>query len=905
MKCMFLVLIHLHVISAAHAQLKLKPSVDSTVYGKWPHLSDWETPILNNTGTYVCYTLHNSPIGSYTSIIQSTIDSHQIVFPGVRSQDVRFHDKYVFLSKEDSLVIVNLQSGAKRLISEVSSYAVNERFPSRFIYKKNDTVFCRELDGDSNIYFIHVKNYKVSDNGRSMVIECYTDLSKLNDLELKYIDLQANFSRKIFSGTARQYVFDSTGTQLIFIAEKFLDTINQSSVLYYKEGYRTAKQLFTSWIKVDGITWVLSESDPVFTEDGRRIRFNMKKCKQNVTNNGISESDASVDIWSYFDMDLQPKQLLQGAVDTNFSREYSFIYDIKNNKLARLNFGNEILFTTKNSFSIVGNEIDISYDFLIKPNEPKTWVVYHSNGKREELFSQPSNLFCSPSGKFIVYWNHDLNQYHVLNTINRGRNSITNNNVSELWIDSTKDVPGVSTYFGVAGWKEKDSEVLIYDEYDIWLVNLEGKGDPKCVTRGYGRKNKIVFRVEYFNSDRYPLIKEYDKLLLTALNRKNKYNGFYTISLNSGLDPELLTMDPAVYHLRERSANNTIQSHFEPAKAKKADIYLVTRQSASEMPNLFLTSDFKVFRPLTELHPHTSYNWLTSELITWKIDAEHYSQGILYKPQNFDSTKKYPVIFHFYEKLSDGLYLFKMPDWSIASIDIPTYVSNEYLVFVPDIYYEIGNPGERILASVISAAQHIAKLPFVDTDRMGLQGHSYGGYEVNYIVTHTGMFAAAMEAAGQTNLISGYGSIGYSGRSLQFQYERGQQRIGFSLWDRPDLYLRNSPIFNANKITTPLLIMHNKEDNAVPWSHGIELFNACRRLGKPCWMLQYDCSPRQGHQLVNILARKDYTIRVQQFFDRYLKGKPAPKWMTKGVPAKEKKFFSGIDLDTGVTSDAN
>jgi dipeptidyl aminopeptidase/acylaminoacyl peptidase len=221
-------------------------------------------------------------------------------------------------------------------------------------------------------------------------------------------------------------------------------------------------------------------------------------------------------------------------------------------------------------------------------------------------------------------------------------------------------------------------------------------------------------------------------------------------------------------------------------------------------------------------------------------------------------------------------------------------VSNGYLVFDPNIYYKNGEPGESAYNSVVSAAKMLAKKPWVDSTKMALQGHSWAGYQIAYLVTRTKMFAAAHAGAPVANMTSAYGGIRWgTGLNRQFQYEKTQSRIGATLWQRPDLYIKNSPLFRADKITTPLLIMHNDADGAVPWQQGIEFFTALRRLGKKVWMLEYN---GEDHNLVERRNRKDLSVRLGQFFDHFLKGAPEPRWMSEGVPATLKGIDWGLEV---------
>lgn len=268
---------------------------------------------------------------------------------------------------------------------------------------------------------------------------------------------------------------------------------------------------------------------------------------------------------------------------------------------------------------------------------------------------------------------------------------------------------------------------------------------------------------------------------------------------------------------------------------------------------------------------------MTATLLHWKMTDGDSRQGILYKPASFDSTKQYPVIFNYYGESSDCLNCYRPPELSSGELNIPWYVSRDYLVFVPDIDIPKGHPGKGFANAVISAAAYLSRFTWVNKYKMGLQGHSFGGYGTNYIITHSSLFAAAQESCGPTDLISGYGAIRkYSGKSLQFIYERGQDNMGATPWERPDLYIESSPVLRADQITTPLLIMHNEDDNTVPFAQAIELFTALRRLKKPVWLLKYE---HEGHQLLNEKNKLDFTIRQQAFFDHFLKDLPAAGWL--------------------------
>jgi len=278
--------------------------------------------------------------------------------------------------------------------------------------------------------------------------------------------------------------------------------------------------------------------------------------------------------------------------------------------------------------------------------------------------------------------------------------------------------------------------------------------------------------------------------------------------------------------------------------------------------------------------------------------------GVLYKPEDFDSTKKYPVIFNYYEKFSQRCYQFPMPGLTTSNINIPWFVSHGYLVFTPDIQYTVASrPGGMTITeaannAVASAAEYLSQRPYIDKNHLAIQGHSFGGHETNGIITQTNLFAAAAEMAGYSDPISAYLTLvtGNENSTVEklHKIDHFNQRMGATPWERPDLYRRNSPVQNADKANTPLLIVHNKKDGSVNFRQGLEMYMALRRLGKPCWLLQYDNS---GHTLRGRDAL-DYTIRLTQYFDHYLKGKPAPYWMTINSLAEYKGKNNLYALDT-------
>jgi dipeptidyl aminopeptidase/acylaminoacyl peptidase len=461
------------------------------------------------------------------------------------------------------------------------------------------------------------------------------------------------------------------------------------------------------------------------------------------------------------------------------------------------------------------------------------------------------------------------------------------------------DHPDDPPPYGLMKWHENDKYVYVYDRYDVWQCDPEGKTAARSLTNGYGRAHKIAYRYTTVDKEE-KYINDTQTVVFKTLNEVNKDGGL------------------AFHFMRNKifgdygPAFGPFQIGVQVIKAKNCDQYVYTKESFNQSPVLTVlyraTIEDLRYEPGTHFKDSISeqelyatnpqqknYNWLTAELVKWKMFDGNMSEGLLFKPENFDAKKKYPMILYFYEKNSDGLYLYRPPAPSASTINIPYFASNGYLVFVPDIHYKNGEPGESAYNAVVSAAKYFTKMPWVNSTKMAIQGQSWGGYQVAYLVTRTNMFAAAEAGAPVSNMTSAYGGIRWqTGINRQFQYERSQSRIGYTLWQRPDLYIKNSPLFRADKVNTPLLITHNDADGSVPWYQGIEYFTALRRLGKKVWMLQYN---GEDHNLVERRNRKDLSVRLGQYFDHFLKGAPAPKWLAEGVPATQKGIDWGTELE--------
>lgn len=633
--------------------------------------------------------------------------------------------------------------------------------------------------------------------------------------------------------------------------------------------------------------WINERGDVSFSEDGSRVFFGTSPRPEPEKDEEDDDDDEEVvlDIWNWKDPYMMPMQLLQAESERN--RSFMAVTHVDGGpsvQLATQEIPNVSVGRDGDADVALGTT-DIPYRQLLSwdGRYNDLYIIDVETGAREravEALRGRGQL--SPGAKYLYWWNGFEMAWFAMN-VEDGELVEISAGIPHPVHNILNDVPQAPRPADQAVWTEDDERVLIYDRYDIWLVDPTGREAPRNVTEGVGRSEGIRFRYVREDSDEEAVDLDREALL-SAFNLTTKQDGYYRDRLGRNDRPQRLVM-----------GDFDLSS---PTKAEDADVVIFTRQTFTEFPDLWTSSsDFSDMTRLSDANPQQSeYRWGTAELVEWNSNDGVPLQGILYKPDGFDPTQKYPMMVYFYERMSDRLHRYTVPAAGSSSINYSFYVSRGYVLFIPDIPYEIGHPGESAIDAVIPGVLSVVTKGFIDTDKIGVQGHSWGGYQIAHMITRTNLFAAAEAGAPVVNMTSAYGGIRWgSGRVRQFQYERAQSRIGGSLWERPLEFIENSPLFQADKIQTPLLMLHNDKDGAVPWYQGIEMFSAMRRLGKPTWMLNYN---GEAHGLRKEQNRKDWAIRMQQFFDHYLMDAPPAVWMVRGVPAVLKGRTLGLELVT-------
>ncbi len=623
-----------------------------------------------------------------------------------------------------------------------------------------------------------------------------------------------------------------------------------------------------------------SNNNLTFTHDGNRLFFGFmdaemanidskntaqKDEKENVYDIENIVEDRGLDIWHGDDPRIKPNEKVSWKSTKNHL--YTAVYHFNKNEWIQLADHEMPDVSIAHNARVVLGSSQVPY------MKEMTWEGFFKDWYYVDLESGSRTLIgnklsegvhLSPGGKYAVFYENK--NWNMLD-IKKGTTRNITKNMAVPFYNEDHDYPSRVPGYGVAGWVEGDRAVMINDKYDIWKFPTD-LSKPINITDGAGREAKRIFRVERINKGRNEPFGNNEELLLTSYHDMKKNFGFYKAN----------TARSGVKRLLEDDKKFTFVK-----KAEQANIILYKQEAYDEFPNIWTAnnSDFKRTKKLTHLHEdlHKKWNWGKAELIDWLSLDGKFIQGIVIKPDNYDPNKRYPIMTYYYRFFTDKLYDFNEPKTNHRPV-FAQYVSDDYVVFLPDIRFEVGRPGFSATKSLVPGIQKLIELGIADEDKLGLHGHSWSGYETAFMITQTTIFDAAVAGAPVGNMTSAYGGIRWgSGLARQFQYEKTQSRIGESLVEAPEKYIENSPVFFADKITTPLLIMHGDADGAVPWYQSIELYLAMRRYNKEVVFLQYHDEP---HHLQKFSNKLDYAIRMKEYFDYYLKGEGEPEWIIKG-----------------------
>jgi dipeptidyl aminopeptidase/acylaminoacyl peptidase len=745
----------------------------------------------------------------------------------------------------------------------------------------------RDLSTGSQTTIPEVSEYAINKTGAWLA---YGVSSKTPANEGAFARGIANGVRKTLLGGPGNYkgfVFDTAGGQAAFVSDR--DDAKAPAPRYKLYQWSTSADAASELSMPATAPMVVSDNGRLeFSKDGKRLYFGTSPPR-------AAEPDElpdliKVDIWNYKDAELQPMQKVRA--DQEMKRTYRAVFHLAEKRFAQLATQDMPDVRTGDSATQVLGVSNVPYRQLVSwdGNYDDYYLVKLADGSRQKILDKEHfGATVSPGGNYILYFDEDDDNWYTVR-VSDGRKTNMTKGLGVRFQSETDDRPEHPTPYGQAGWTTDDNTVLLYDRYDIWEIRPDGSV-PRMLTAGLGRKQQIVFRYrrtepvaptqepteEEAGPRRQtdePVIPTTRPVLLSAVDERTKASGLYRVTFPAGPEPAKIVMLDKAFGV--------------PIKARNADVYVFTLSRFEEFGNLWTSSDaFTDMKQVSDANPQQAqYNWGRSELVEYvNADGKHL-QAILTKPENFDPSKKYPMLVYIYEQLTNNLHRYVAPAPGGSSINVTRYASNGYIILQPDIVYDLGYPGQSALKCVLPAVQKVLSMGFVDPARVGIQGHSWGGYQISYMITKTNIFRAVEAGASVGDMFGGYGGIRWgTGMSRAFQYEKTQSRIGVPPWKNPLIYMENSPLFWIENIHTPYLTMANDEDDAVPWQQGIEFFTAMRRLGKEAYMFVYN---GEKHGLRQRENQKHWTVHMAEYFDYFFKDAPKPDWMEHGVPYLDK-----------------
>lgn len=917
-----------------------KKKIDHTAYDGWNSIS---AVVQSNSGQLISYEI-NPQEGDGNLYVEHIDGTKKRSFARGKQAQISNDESFVvFLIKpeadtirslkldkakkdkfpKDTIAIYNPSIDSLQLIANVKSYKLaNEGNWLAYLSEKDERPECskkkckhkkkkkciiKSKTSGTTLHLINptngetatidaVTDYKISKKGNHLFY--ITSLKGDEDtLSLHRFDLATMKSTTLLSNQLKiaKLTLDYENEQLVFLHSTDTNERKTFALSYWNQSTNLASILIDSNTTGMPTGYTVSEfCNPYFSRNGKRLFIGTNKIVEQEAEDTLLESEkAKVDVWSGFDLRIQPQQLKQQKSDEkkNYKAVYNFstkkFVQIADEDLERIRTIDHANSNKALGYSDKAYQKSMTWAF---PWKSDVYLIDLETGENSLIKEgQAYGTSLAPSANYFMWYNGSDSSWYSKNMASGVEQNLTQK-TSALFASDVNGNPYVPYSEGSTGWTilDDDEYFIVNSRFDVWALCPSKPYQSFSITEGAGKTNNITYR--YHRLDYDSTYTDINNGLIHATDFETKSEAYHSISVsfseiferNTGNLEELISTDHRFTLL---------------SKAKNSDQILFRRMNFLEYPELETsTINFKNPKKLTTTNPQQEeYNWGTVEMVEWTSFEGRELRGLLYKPEDFDSTKSYPMIAYFYEKYTESIHVHYVPK-PTASIVYPTeYVSNGYIIFIPDIEYTAGHPAQSAYDCIVSGTNYLTKkYSWIDSTRMGLQGQSWGGYQTAQLVTMTDKYKAAMAGAPVSNMFSAYGGVRWgSGLSRMFQYERTQSRIGYTIWEKPELYIENSPIFGLPNVHTPLLIMHNDGDGAVPWYQGIELYMGLRRLDQPVWLLNYN---GDQHNLMKTANRKDLSIRMRQFFDYYLLDAEIPTWMDEGVPATNKGINYGLGL---------
>ncbi len=689
---------------------------------------------------------------------------------------------------------------------------------------------------------------------------------------LYLIDLESGARRPLDNDTLRyaRMAWDEDGTALAVLKgltpEEMTERSNVLLAFTEVDDRRPARfQLDPHTMAEFPPSMVISERGPLsWSADRSRVLFGIKAQEEELEEDEDNPI-ANVDIFHWNDERIQTVQEVRARADRNFTFRATF--NLQEGAFVRLTDETmRYIDVTRDGAWGVGRD-DREYISDWKESQADYYRVHTGTGERTLIVGgQKRTLGISPDSKYFAYWNDG----HIwVYDFTRGERRNLTATAPVSFVNQEYDRPGTKPLYGIAGWTEDGNAMVLNHRYDLWLQPLNGSA-ARVLTEGVGEREETRFRyVRLDPEERFIDLSE--PVFLSAYGQWTKQSGYYV--LHDGRLEQRLFRDMRISGL---------------IKATDADRVLLTMETFETFPDYqFGTTRMDDLRQITDANPWQSeYRWGSSVLFDYETKDGVRLQGTLAVPEGHQPGQRLPMLVDFYEKRSQDHHRYSR----LVFRDTPMfakYVSNGYLVMQPDVHFNTGTTHDDMLDAVEAATRKVIEMGYADPDRIGLHGHSYSGGGASYIATRSTMFAAIVAGAAPIDLAAEFNILFHGSGQNNHSYDiYGQGRYGTNPFDDFELYRAQSPITHVRTMDTPLLYLHGREDGSVEYLQGMEFYNALRFLGKPIIFTSY---PGADHHLSKLENQKDFQTRMEQFYDHYLFGRPAPDWMVNGVPFLNKK----------------
>lgn len=865
-----LIWLGIFVISCFHglstvAQLPSKKSFTEADYDKWGTL--W-TKSLSTSGKWVSYEIDYTNKED-TLFVQSTMGLKKYTIPAGSSGRFIADTHFLCILPGAKLQLLDLSSGATTVVPNVMRYELVAY--GKFIivsdkwYKQKSDLKIYNEKAKLIDSVVGVSEYKLNDQADEMVYVSNNG----GRYEIGVVDFK-KYEKKLLPQSSltkfHQLVWQKNGRSFAYLTE--IDSAAKIQVAnYYNLEKRHVYQLDKF---IDGTKLITSQVPMVISEDGKSIAISLVSKLSNSLN-----KDA-VEIWNGNDKSIFPQVQMMNSYGGPYTRvrwniESGTYNEISSTSLPGVEMNKSI------SHALIHNEN--AYANNLPSYFPKTdYYLKSIESGKEQLFlkthsSDPNQIVFTPKGDQILYYHKK--DWWIYDLLSEKRINITKKQVLTWDNDNTwiKDTESQYQVYGIAGWTNDQKSVLLYDQFDLWLVYLDGSG---CMRLTKGREKQDIFRLA--NA-------EYN-------DRDGKYLGIHNVNLNlsTGILLKVVSKNDWSSGLAFYRSGQGVQSIVYGQRMfdeinKTSTGFIFTSQTFDVSPQLMFKAegDSKPILLYQSNQHQQDLVYGRSELIRYKnMDGDSLKAAIFY-PAGFDPSKKYPMVVHPYEIQSKTIHSYENPSLlNSIGFNISNYTANGYIVLLPDIKFRLGDPAIAATNCIVSAVKTVLAMGIVIPNKIGLIGHSFGGYETNYIISQTGLFAAAVSGAGLSDIIGSYFNLNENHGLLpdMWRYESQQQRMGKSLYEDKEGYLRNSPIMSVDKIETPLLIWSGKRDRVVPMVQSVTMYLALRRLGKQTIFLAY---PNEDHTLSSPSNQVDLSKRISSWFDYYLKGEKPADWIAKGI----------------------